>query len=198
MRTEPSIFPICVVSVALIAVAFGWQSDAQTNATPTNGAPIITTNVWLTISSYREVNGQVYDPAHSVLWKTTWGPHGYLWGEIKTIFPDAVLFQWCEDQTFYDNRGNFMAKKRIYGRQFFIRHCPLKETYEPPFAPGDEPTLVGLHLKVGAVVPIEFCMMYVGTTNYNNETLPVYDCGTPVESKTITVVTTNSPAQAKH
>jgi hypothetical protein len=176
-----------IAPVAIIMLS-GWQIEAQTNATfITNAAPIITTNVWKTMTSYREVNGQVFDPAHSVLWKRLNGL-----AEIKEILPDAVVWQWCENQQSFDSRGWLAAEKRIYGKKFIVRHNSLQIFTAGP--DGFEP--VGT-LKIGSASGMGQQVIYIGTTNYNGEELPVWDCGTPVMSPTIVVITTNYPVQNK-
>jgi hypothetical protein len=81
-------FRIFVLWVA-IPYMFGWSAAAQTN-----GTPVVITKVWTVMPWYREVGGKVYDPQHSSLWEPLNGL-----AEMKAILPDAVVWQWCENQS---------------------------------------------------------------------------------------------------
>jgi hypothetical protein len=150
---------------------------AQTNVTM-----VVSTNVWTVMPWYREVDGKVYDPQHSALWKHISGL-----AEIKEIMPDAVVWQNCEEQKVFDSRGWVRAVNRIYGKKFIIRHYSLQIVTAGP--DGFEPD--GTE-KIGDLLNFkDFQVIYIGTTNYNGETLPVWDCGKEIKSKTVTVISTN-------
>ncbi len=175
-----------ITLVFLTVGALANRIEAQTNATPvTNAVPVITTNVWTRMPWYREVDGRVYDPQRSALWKELNGL-----AEIKKILPDAVVWQWCQDRQMFNDQGSLMSVSRIYGKKFVIRHYSLEIVQAGPS--GWEPA--GTE-KVGNVVNLQgLKMMYVGTKNYSGEVLPVWDCGESVKSLTVTVVATNYPS----
>ena len=179
-----------LVVLAAIITASGWQIEAQTNtASVTNATPIVTTNVWTAMPFYREVNGQVYDPSHSALWEHLSGLT-----EVKEILPDAVVLQRCEERQMLDSRGWVKAVNRVYGKKFMLKNLSLQIVTAGPN--GWEP--VG-NLSVGSEYELQNSVaMYVGTTNYNGEVLPLWDYGKEVTSQTVTIVTTNYPPQAKN
>jgi len=165
--------------LAIFMTIFTLKARAQTNI-----APIIITNIWTVMPWYREVDGKVYDPKFSALWKPINGL-----AEIKEIMPNVVIWQYCEEQKMFNNSGLVMAENRIYGKKFAIRH----ESLEVVTAGPDGLEVMGKQ-KIGSLTNFkDFIAMYVGTTNYNGETMPVWDCGEPVKGQTVTVISTNYP-----
>ena len=65
-------------------------------------------------------------------------------------------------------------------------------------APGPDGWEANGNLPVGSVTGLQdFQAMDIGTTNYNGEIMPLWDCGKEITSQTVTVITTNYPPQAK-
>ena len=162
-------------------MSFSCVTEAETNE-----IPVVSTNVWTAMPWYREVNGKVYYPQHSALWKQLSGL-----AEIKAILPDAVVWQSCEDRRIFDDQGRLTAENRIYGKKFIIRHDSIEVYSAGPN--GLEPTST---LQIGSESELKgLLVMYVGTTNYNGEVIPVWDCGEQVTNTTFTVISTNYPLQ---
>jgi len=176
-----------LVAISLIS---GWQINAQTNTVPvTNSMTIITTNVWKTMPWYREVNGQFYDPSHSDLWKHLKGLV-----EVKEILPHAVILQWCEERKILDEQGRVKAVNRIYGKKFMMRNFSLQLV-----TAGPDGWEANGSMPVGDVTELQdYQAMEIGTTNYNGEVMPLWDCGKEITSQTVTAIITNYPQQAKN
>jgi hypothetical protein len=157
-------------------MACGCRIEAQTNAVSiTNTLPVITTNVWIVRPWYREINGQVYDPWQSALWKPIKGMV-----EVKKVLPDnTYTCQWCERRDVNGPRGT-EGEYVVYGKKFVLCHW----LSTPPPSIGEQIEFIG-----------EPYAMYIGNTNLDGEVLPVWDCGNVIKSNTVTITTTNYPPQ---
>jgi hypothetical protein len=165
----------------ILIITFILKSESQTNV-----VPIITTNVLRTMPWYREVGGNVYDPHYSALWKPINATV-----EIKEILTNMVVFQFCEVRNIMNNDDRLIGETRVYGKKFIIRHYSVQLVTAGP----DGFESVGSE-KTGSVLNFkDFVAMYVGMTNYEGEKMAVWDCGTPVQSDTVTFISTNLPSK---
>jgi hypothetical protein len=150
------------VLVTIIAVS-GWRIEAQTNV-----APIIRTNRVKAAPNFREVNGQLYNNTRSKQWEK-------IDGKIVTVLSNAIVFQQITrvpdtyGQNIYGTR-TVTSFKETPGLKLVVRNYPTKNA------------------AVGELMWVK--VMRVGTTNYNGDTLELWDYGTPHIAM---VVTTNYP-----
>lgn len=151
-----------------IIMAFDFRIEAQTNI-----APIIRTNFVTTVPWFREVDGQLYNTEYSRKWK-------YMGGEIKAIIDDKTIviqdFTSVPDTYGQNEYGQTIVEssKKIYGIKYVVQNYDDKNA-----AVGEEKY---------------FKAMRVGTTNFNNETLELWDYGKP---HIVKVITTNYPTMTK-
>lgn len=159
------------------AVMFIWQAESQTNTIPiTNATSILTTNVIMVQPWYREVNGQIYDPMKSKLWTRF-----DLWNEVKVaeVLPDD-----CYAFQFFKNENISDTYRIVRGKKFMLRNIQCT----PRFRKGDAVSFRG----------DQRWAMYLGTTNWNGEAIPLWDYGLPLKTNEITIVITNYPAHIKN
>jgi len=172
-----------MVGVAAVAV-LDCQVKAQTNVTPT-----IRTNFITAAQSFREVNGKLYNSERSILWTNFQGECLKVLtnGLVISTFTMEPVYQMGTTTRFIPGvpgapgRHEIVPEKvqvgenKVLGRKIILQNYPA-----------------GLFPAVGQ--SITFRSIRVGTSDFNGDTLELWDYGTP---HVVMVVTTNYPRDFK-
>ena len=171
--------------LAAVMASFGWHAHAQTNF-----APSIRTNFVTAAQSFREVDGRLYNSERSVLWTN-------FQGECLKVLTNGLAISTFTMETIYQaatttefrHRGFDatpgtpvlvatqvpVGERKVPGRKIILRNYPAE-----------------LFPAVGQ--SITFRAMKVGTSDFDEDTIELWDYGTP---HVVMVVTTNYPRAFK-
>ena len=163
-----------LILLTAVAATFGWHVGAQPNATPVNR-----TNLIAVPEGFREVNGQLYNAESNALWTN-------FQGECLKVLANGVAISTFTMEPIYQattvtermhpdrdylhasdakNDEHLVAKtiqvgeKKVPGRKIVLRNYPAE-----------------LYPAVGSI--LSFRAMRVGTSDYNGDTLELWDYGT--------------------
>lgn len=172
--------PANLIFFAAIVALAGLRADAQTNL-----APVIRTNFITAAKSFREVNGKLYNSERSILWTNFQGEclKVSASGLAISTFTMEPVYQMGTTTRFVpgvpgapgrhevDSKKFIVGENKVPGRKIVLRNYPAE-----------------LFPAVGQ--SITFRAMLVGTSDFNGDTLELWDYGTP---HVVMVMTTNFP-----
>jgi len=178
------------LAVAVLAVS-GWSAGAQTNTlVAAKAAPILTTNFVTAVLWFREVNGQLYNTEQSVLFKN-------MNANIAAVLNDSIVVNTFTMQPVYEASTTSREVDNYMGGVVGYRQVPTRVYVGDDKVSGRTIILRNYPSNLSPAVgqEISFHAIRVGTTNYNGQTLELWDYGTP---HVVALVTTNYPAKTKY
>jgi hypothetical protein len=164
---------IQIIFTAIVAT-FGWRVLAQTNV-----APVILTNLIRAPDSLRDVNGRLYDINESVLWKTMDGDFLKISTKrivlstftMEPIYQATTVTERMHPDRDYLHASDARNDERLVAKKVQVgdKKVPGKKiillNYPANLYPADGQT-------------VSFRAMRIGTSDYNGDTLELWDYGT--------------------
>lgn len=161
----------------IVAVVF--QSAAQTK----NVKAVVTTNYTAAVDWFREVNGQLYNTEHSVLWTN-------FKGDILKVSANGLLIQTFRMKPIYEASTRSIATHNYLGQVTGYRTVPTKVQVDTEKVPDVKFVLRNYPSQLSPTVgqTISFRATRIGTTDYSGDTLELWDYGIPHK---VAVISTN-------